>query len=85
MIATGGGAILREDNLLNLKQNGRVFFLDRPLEALQPTADRPLGNCFEKISTLYTDRYSRYVTAADVVIPNGGDIDEALQSILEAL
>lgn len=85
VIATGGGAILRKENLLNLRQNGRIFFLDRPLETLQPNADRPLGNTFEKLRTLYVERYSRYVTAADAVIPNGGDIDEALQSILEAL
>lgn len=82
VIATGGGSILREENLLSLRQNGLLFFLDRPLETLQPSADRPLGDTREKIHALYAERYSRYVAAADVVIPNGGDAVEAVQAIL---
>ena len=85
VIATGGGSILREDNLLSLRQNGRLFFLDRPLEGLEPTADRPLGDTREKIHALYTERYSRYVAAADHVIPNRGEPDEALRAITKTL
>ena len=32
VIATGGGAILRAENVKHLKQNGIVFFLDREVE-----------------------------------------------------
>ena len=85
VIATGGGAVLREENMLHLRQNGRLFFLDRPLEALQPTADRPLGDSFEKLRALYAARYPQYVAAADHLIPNRGNADKALQAILELL
>lgn len=85
VIATGGGAVLREENLLSLRQNGRLFFLDRPLEALQPTADRPLGDSYEKLCALYAARYPHYAAAADHVIPNREDTDKTLQAILELL
>ena len=31
VIATGGGAILRQENVRLLQQNGRIYFIDRPL------------------------------------------------------
>ncbi len=68
VIATGGGSILRDENVTRLKQNGRLFFLDRPLAELTPTADRPLGDTAQKLQRLYETRYSAYVAAADVII-----------------
>ena len=65
ILPTGGGAILRDENVAALKQNGRLFFLDRPLEALLPTADRPLGDSREKIAALYAARYDRYLAVSD--------------------
>lgn len=68
IIATGGGAVLRRENVAWLRQNGRLVFLDRPLEALLPTEDRPLGNSAEKLRQLYAARFPIYQAAADVVI-----------------
>lgn len=65
ILSTGGGAILRRDNVTALKQNGRLFFLDRPLEALIPTDDRPLGDSREKLTALYESRYDQYLAACD--------------------
>lgn len=45
VIATGGGAVLRQENRLLLRRSGVVFWLDRPLEDIMPTdfqAGRPL-------------------------------------------
>ena len=56
---------MRDENVTALKQNGRLFFLDRPLEALLPTADRPLGDSREKIAALYAARYDRYLAVSD--------------------
>ncbi len=70
IIATGGGAILREENIDALKMNGKVFFLDRPVEQLLPTADRPLSSTKEAILARYRERYDRYVSTADRVISN---------------
>ena len=34
IIATGGGAILRKENVKLLSQNGRIYFIDRPLSSI---------------------------------------------------
>lgn len=70
VIATGGGAILRPENIDALRMNGRIFFLDRPVEQLIPTEDRPLSSTKEAILRRYNERYDRYVSTADAVIPN---------------
>ena len=68
IIATGGGAILRKENVRMLKQNGVLFFINRPYEKLLPTVDRPLSSSKEAIKKRYEERYSLYLDAADVVI-----------------
>lgn len=66
IISTGGGAILREESVRRLKQNGSLYFLDRSLELLMPTEDRPLGNSKEAIKKRYEERYSIYLSSCDV-------------------
>ena len=56
-------------NVDALKQNGTLVFLDRPLEALLPTDDRPLADTEEKIKQLYAEREPVYRAAADEIIP----------------
>ena len=68
IIATGGGAILKKDNVNMLRQNGVIFFIDRPCEKLIPTEDRPLAKDIESIKKRYDERYSLYCDAADFVI-----------------
>jgi shikimate dehydrogenase len=70
IIATGGGAILRPDNIRYLRSNGKLFFLDRPVEQLIPTEDRPLSATKEAILKRYNERYATYVSTADVIIEN---------------
>ena len=81
VLATGGGAVLREENRALLRQNGLLIWLDRPLEQLVPTGDRPLGDSFEKLRALYEQRRPIYAAAADVSIPNGGTAGEAMEQI----
>lgn len=69
IIATGGGAVLREENVRHLKHNGRLFFLDAPLSRLCATADRPLSDTADKLAKLYDERMEIYRTTADVVVP----------------
>lgn len=68
VIATGGGAILRRENTRMLKQNGVLFFIDRPYERLVPTSDRPLASDLNAIRKRYEERYPIYLRSADVVI-----------------
>lgn len=68
IIATGGGAVLRSDNVAALRENGRIYFIDRPLSALIPTDDRPLSKTREAITARYNERYGIYSAVADVKI-----------------
>lgn len=68
IIATGGGAVLRGENVRALKQNGRLFFLNRPLNQLLPTANRPTANSAEKIQKLFETRLPIYLQTADCEI-----------------
>ena len=85
LIATGGGAVLRRENVDALKQNGTVVFLDRPLAALLPTEDRPLADDVNKIKALYETRCPIYTAAADVTVPVAGTPEETADAILEKL
>lgn len=69
IISTGGGAVLREENVKSLKQNGRLYFLDRPLDCLIPTDTRPLASDVDSIKKRYEERYDIYSAVADERIP----------------
>lgn len=81
IIATGGGAILRRENLTALRRNGLLVFLDRPIEQLTATADRPLASDREALRRRYEERYALYRAAADVYIKNDGSPEEAADQI----
>ena len=81
VIATGGGAILRDENVRLLKQNGRIYFLDRPLEQLLPTADRPLASSAEAIKTRYNERFPRYCSVCDVHLKTDGIAEHTTEEI----
>ena len=65
VISLGGGAVLSPENVRHLKHNGKIYFLDRPLADLVPTADRPLALDREAIEKRYEERYEIYCGTAD--------------------
>lgn len=81
ILATGGGAILRDENIDLLHRNGKIYFIDRPLSALLPTADRPLASSAEAIRQRYQERYARYCATADVHIDGDGSVDAVAERI----
>ena len=85
VIATGGGAILREENVTALKQNGVIFFLNRPLESIMPTADRPLSSDREALTKRFNERYDKYKSACDFEIISDTTAQDAVNKILERL
>ncbi len=81
VIATGGGAILKEENIRALSQNGRIYFLDRPIELLLPTSNRPLTSTKEELLKKYNERYSIYERSADVKIDASGDVNTVSNAV----
>jgi shikimate dehydrogenase len=85
VIATGGGAILRRENVFRLKQNGILIFLDRPLDQIAATGDRPLSRDRGMLEARYRERYPQYCACADVILPIGSNASENVEKILNAL
>ena len=81
VIATGGGGPLRASNTRALKQKGRIIFLDRPLDALTPTADRPLTSNNDAMVKIYNQRYGIYSDAADMVVEASRDAQSVAHEI----
>lgn len=83
VISTGGGAILRKENVVHLKNNGKIFFIDRPLENIKPTGDRPLTDSLDKLKATYEKRYPIYTGCADFHIKSDNVIENTVSSIIE--
>ncbi len=85
VIATGGGAVLRKENVRDLKLNGKLVFIDRNLGLLTATCDRPLALDRAALTRLYSERYDIYNSCCDVRIENNDSISEVIRKIQELL
>ena len=79
IISCGGGVALREENVVEMKKNGRVVLLTASPETIydrvKDSNDRPLlkdNNNVEFIADLMEKRREKYEAAADVVIQTDG-------------
>ena len=89
VISTGGGMILRPENMACLAKNALIVFIDRhPSHILSSTflTDRPLvQNNRERLFKLYKERLNTYRRYADVTIPNYGGPRTLKSRILQVL
>lgn len=83
VISTGGGAILRDENVINLKHNGKIFFINRSLELLKPTSDRPLTSNVDDLKKKYNKRLPIYKSTSDVEIDGDVEYSERIDKILK--
>lgn len=86
LIAAGGGTLLRDENVKALKDKAFVIFLDRAAEKIAADfADdgtRPLlRGGPERLLQLARERQERYLSAADVILPNQGDEEDGLAGL----
>lgn len=73
ILATGGGAVLREENHASLHQNGTVIWLRRDIATL-PCEGRPLSqqNGAEALYAVREPLYRRFADATAEVVPEDG-------------
>ena len=81
IISTGGGAVLSKENVDALRKNGRIYFLDRPLDAILPTSDRPLALTAEDLKKRYNERYDIYLASCDERICADCDVRDVVKKI----
>lgn len=84
VIAPGGGAVLRAENVASLRANGRIIFLDRPLSSITATEGRPLSSNREALEARYRERYPIYCTACDAHVETDGTVGETADAVLKA-
>lgn len=90
VVSCGGGAILRPENVENMKQNGRIIYLSAQPETIYKrvchSTTRPLlnGNMnVEYITSLMEKRLPRYLAAADkTIVVDEKEKQEILEEIL---
>ena len=84
VIATGGGIVLRNENYASLRQNGKIFLLERDLNLL-PTNGRPLSKSPDVLRGMARIREPFYQAFADVVIDNSSSLEDTVDLILRKL
>lgn len=91
IISTGGGMILREENMRALAETGLVVFLDRSPDDIvgEDLSDRPLVAADrQKIYRLYDERIALYRKYGEITVANCGTVaevtDELIRRITEA-
>lgn len=89
VISTGGGVVKNYLNIVDLKKNGVIFFIDRPIENIIESLDsssRPLlKDGVERIYNLFEERYDLYKKYSDFQILNDDKIEDVIEKIVEVL
>lgn len=88
VVALGGGAVLEDENVRNLKKCGKIVFLrteeQNLAKRLENSTDRPLlqGTMRDKIRQILLKRTPIYENAADYIIDTDGLTPEETAKII---
>lgn len=88
VIATGGGVILREENMKALSKTGVIVFLDRPVSDIlgENLSDRPLlADDVTRIHRLYDERIGLYRRYGEITVENCGTPEGTAEKIICAM
>ncbi|MBR5314448.1 MAG: shikimate 5-dehydrogenase, partial [Clostridia bacterium] len=81
VIATGGGVILNEENVDMLRENGIIYFIDRDINSIVATSDRPLSSNRNDLEKRFVERYPKYKERCDRHVSITNDVKENVQMI----
>lgn len=89
IISTGGGTIKDYRNVTELKKNGIIIFVDRPIEDIAANVNirkRPLlADGVNRLYELYNERYELYKKYSDFQIINDNSLEEAAIKIIRII
>lgn len=85
IIATGGGAVIDDDNMKLLKANGFVINLKRDLDKIIIDDNRPLLKSQKDLEKLNQERYPLYQKYKDIDIDNNKELLMTVESIKNIL
>ena len=79
VISLGGGSVLREENVINLKLNGVICYVERDLSLLS-SHNRPLSQN-NGLENLYNSRKDIYNSVCDFKVVNDTSIENVVKEI----
>ena len=92
LISTGGGCVMREENVRLFKASGKIVYLkadaETLLKRLEGDTSRPLlvGNKVERLEELFKKRAPIYERVADIIVDTDGLMPkEVLENIFAKL
>ena len=89
VVACGGGAVLRPQNVERMRSTGTVVHLDAPAEVLagrvETAGDRPLLTDGAALGRLHADRAPAYRAAAHVRVDASGTPERVAEAVRRAL
>ncbi len=85
VISTGGGVILRQENIDALRQNGLLIWVDCPLEQLAVGNHRPLSRNINDLKELESQRRPLYENAADVHFHRPPHFQKSIENLTEVV
>lgn len=82
VLSTGGGAVLRAENVRALRQNGVIAWVRRPVDALSMEG-RPLSRDLEALKKMEAERAPLYAACADFALDNQDAPEEGALKLTE--
>ena len=85
VVATGGGSVLRDENVLRMRETGKILFLETSLpvlwERVKRKKDRPLlkkGDPYENLKRIFDQRAPIYSGVSDLQVNTDSQTAEAV-------
>lgn len=88
VLATGGGIVVKQENIKKLKQFGKIIYIERSIDDILKSiteSGRPWleGDYREQLESRMNDRKPLYEQAADWTVQNNQSVEHCLQKILD--
>lgn len=83
IICCGGGVVLQEQNIENLKRNGKIILLNRDLDKIIIDNQRPLLKNKNDLKLLFEKRWDLYKKSCNIIVDNNASIEEAVNLVEE--
>ncbi len=81
VISLGGGAVLREENVFNLKRNSTIVYIKRDISLLT-SENRPLSKSVG-IEKLYEKRKGIYESVSDITVENNSTVENCVERVIK--
>ncbi len=88
LVATGGGIVIKDENIDVMRKSGTVIFIDVSCQNILDKCSldgRPLLRDKNKIFELYDSRIEHYRKSADYTVDNGGLLSTACGKISDLI